>query len=93
MKKILRCVLNVSVILSLSSCTSWDWEPDPYVGDSVNQLLVRESGETIQCNQPAFDRVVCLDEKDFSDLITEIDNIKNNKLRRKLRNKYKQVRR
>lgn len=88
MRKIQNYVLNVFVICLISSCTSWDWNPNPYVGVSDKQLIERENGEVIKCDQPAFDRVVCFDEEDIASLKSAIDEVKNKKLRKKLNRRF-----
>ena len=91
MKKTLNFGLKLSVICLVSSCGTFDWEPNPYTGNSLKQELVREDGSTISCAEPAFDRIVAFDEEDISALKTAIDQVKNKKLRKRLSNKFSKL--
>lgn len=89
MKKIQKNVLRISLVcLVASSCTSFDWEPRPYVGDSQNQQLVNEHGETVRANQPAFDTFTCFDPENIAELKTAIDRVENRRLRSKLQKSF-----
>jgi len=69
----LSVLLICFVLVSCSSCKdSFNWKPSPYVGDSLNSQIVRGDGSTLSCSEPRFNKIVCLDEKDISDLVIEI---------------------
>ena len=99
MKKILRLGLNVCAIFLIVSCgtgcKSFDWDPQPYSGDSINQELVKYDGAVIKCSQPLFDEMTCFDSQNMADLKTAIDKInmkksdrlKVNKLFKRMRGK------
>lgn len=77
MRKTLRLKLSVLLtsflLISCSSCKDdFSWNPKPYVGDSLNSQIVREDGSSLRCDEPRFNKIVCLDEKDITDLVVEI---------------------
>lgn len=78
-KKTLRLGLSAFLICLTVSCSSckdeFNWSPTPYVGDSDNQQIVREDGSTLRCDEPRFNKIVCLDEDDVSSLVAEIRRI------------------
>lgn len=82
-------LLFVTFLVSCSSCKKFDWTPRPYVGDSTNQELVNVEGETVRCDQPAFDSFTCFDPENLAALKTAIDQINNRKPREKLQRKFK----
>lgn len=69
----------VIFLVSCSSCKSFKWEPQPYVGDSVNLQLVNAEGETVMCDQPSFERMTCFDEENIAELKSAIDRINTSK--------------
>lgn len=81
-------LLFVTFLVSCSSCKRFNWEARPYVGDSTNLELVNAEGETVRCDQPAFETFTCFDAENLSELKTAIDRINSKKLREKLQEKY-----
>ena len=77
-------VLGIFLVSCSTACKKFNWEPRPYVGVSDMQLLINEKGETIQCDQPAFDEMTCFDPENIAELKTAIDEVKNKKLRKRL---------
>lgn len=76
--------LKLVLLLSLTSCgDQFDWTPRPYVGDSVTQSLINSTGETVRCDQPIFDTMVCFDPANIAELRTAIGKIENDKRREK----------
>lgn len=69
--------------ISLASCTSFDWEPRPYVGDSEHSQIINEHGESVQCAQPEFDTYTCFDEDNIAELKSAIDQINDKQTRLK----------
>ena len=85
MRKIRKNVLlicAIGLIASCSSCKKFNWSPEPWVGDSTNHQLVKYTGETVKCDQPAFDKFTCFDENNIAELKAEIDNINNKKVKK-----------
>jgi len=78
-KKTQRLGLSALLIFSIVSCSSckdeFNWNPSPYVGDSEQSRIVRADGSSLRCDEPRFNKIVCLDEKDTSDLVAEIRRI------------------
>lgn len=81
-------LLVCATSLILSSCTSFDWEAKPWVGDSKSSLLINYLGETIRCDQPAFDTMTCFDPDNIAELRTAIEKIENRKVRNKIKKKF-----
>lgn len=81
-------LLFVTFLVSCSSCKRFNWDARPYVGNSVDQELVNAEGETVRCDQPAFDSFTCFDPENLAELKTAIDRINSKKLREKLQRKY-----
>lgn len=80
MRKTLRLGLSVLLtsflLISCSSCKDdFSWNPTPYVGVSDKQRIERADGSFLRCDEPRFNKIVCLDEKDITDLVTEIERI------------------
>jgi len=79
------------LLVSCSSCKDkFEWNPSPYVGDSLNSRIVREDGSSLRCDEPRFNKIVCLDETDITDLVTEIERI-NKKAGKKARKELRRV--
>lgn len=72
------------VTFLISSCTNFSWDAQPWSGDSYNSRLVKYTGETMSCDQPAFDKMTCFDEVNMAELKTEISKVSSKRLRRKL---------
>lgn len=83
--------LSLGLMLFVTSCNSFNWEPRPYVGDSITQSLVNSEGEVIQCSQPAFDEMTCFDAENIAELKTAIDEVKDEELKHKLLKKLNEV--
>jgi len=79
MKRTLKLGLNAFltclILSSCSSCKNFDWTARPWVGDSTKSHLVNEEGQSIRCNEPEFDRIVCFDEANMAELVAEIARI------------------
>jgi hypothetical protein len=95
--KLERNVLLIfsALLVSCSSCKGkFKWDPKPYVGNSIDSTIIREDGRSLACNEPAFDRIVCLDEEDVASLAVEIDrhSAKAGKVVRKEIRKIKKLR-
>lgn len=52
------------------------FDPDWYVGDYLNGIIVPENGEAISCFQPEFDRFACMSEdkqKELAELLLKAE--------------------
>lgn len=93
LSKLKTHVFALSVCVTfLSSCTSFDWEPRPYVGDSPNSQLINEQGETVKCDQPIFDTYTCFDAENMAELVSAIDQIDDKSVREKAQKALKSLR-
>ena len=86
-KKTLNSALLISAIF-LVSCSNFDWEPKPWVGDHNTQAIVNDKGETINTDQPAFSTYTCFDPENIAELKTAIDQVRNNKARKRLKKSF-----
>lgn len=69
-----------------TSCKGdFDWKPDPYRGDSVDQTLTNAEGVVVSCSQPTFDEFTCFDAQNIADLKTAIDKVEGIKKKDKKR--------
>jgi len=69
-------ILLLGLGLLGSSCGSdFDWDPDPYVGDSVSQSLVNSEGLVIRSDEPRFDQMTCFTSQNISELRSAIAQV------------------
>lgn len=86
-------MLIVCVTFLTGSCTSFDWDAQPWSGHSASQSLVKYTGEIIKCDQPEFERMTCFDEINMAELKTEIDRVSSKKIRNKMLRIFKKTKR
>lgn len=84
-------VFGIFLVSCSSACKKFDWDPRPYAGVSDIQAVMNEKGETVRCDQPAFDEMTCFDAANIAELKSAIDQIQNKKLRAKLKKGIKSL--
>ena len=85
-------LLICSILISCSSCKdSFKWNPKPYTGVSEKQHIIRADGSKLRCDEPRFNKIVCLNEVDLTSLVIEISrhNKKAGKKAKAILNKIK----
>jgi len=90
-RKLGPLVLGIYLSSCTTACKYFDWEPRPYVGVSANLELMNIQGETIKCDQPAFDRMTCFDEENIAELKSAIGQVENKKTRKRLQKAIKSL--
>ena len=75
MRKLGLVVLVIFLTVSCSSCRDFEWEARPYVGDSTSQSLINGNGESVRCDEPAFDEMTAFDADNMAELIAAIDQV------------------
>ena len=83
---LLALVGCVTFLVSCSSCRQrdFDWEPRPFVGDSITQSLINTEGEVVRCDQVVFDSFTCFDPVNIAELRTAIGQVTDSKERKQL---------
>ena len=86
----LALVASAIFLVSCSSCNhDFDWNPRPYVGDSVTQSLYSSEGEVVRCDQVVFDSFTCFDPVNIAELRSAIGQVTNKKERKNLEDALK----
>ena len=77
-------------LVSCASCNqTFDWEPRPFVGNSIDQNIINAEGNVVACIEPRFDTYTCFDSQNIAELRTAIGEVESKETRNKLYNALK----
>lgn len=84
------------ILFSCASCNDrFEWDAKPYAADSKAQHLINKNGETVKCNQSAFDDFIAFPSQNIADLKAEIDRINkkhgNKKMQREIDKVFREI--
>jgi len=88
MTLIVKIALSVCAIC-LVSCNSWDWKPDPYLGDHNYQSIMNAEGKEVFCNQKEFTTFTCFAPDNIIELKLNIERVRKKVIKLKLSLKKK----
>lgn len=87
----LKTLLLRPMLLLISCGKDFDWEPRPWVGDSVSQSLINSQGEIIKTDEPRFDTMTCFDPSNIAELRSAIAQVEDKVVQKKIKEAVKEA--